>query len=256
MLCTDSCSWFFRKGSSTEAGMQLYLTLLLCSLAFPLALSFDKKVAFFRYWKTLFPSLLLTGIIFISADIIFTKNGLWGFNPRYHSGFTPAGIPVEEWLFFFIIPYASIFTHYVIISYFPNACLSDKTTAVITRVLIILLSLLVIIFHSKIYTAFYSAFMAALLITTLLIKSRLLNRFYITFLVILIPFFIVNGILTGTFIEDEVVWYNGSEITGLRILTVPFEDIMYGFSLIFLNLLLMERLTIMLEKKHAIQNEK
>jgi len=236
--------------------MSLYLTLLLCSLAFPLALSFDKKVAFFKYWKTLFPSVLLAGIIFIAADIIFTKNGVWGFNPRYHSGFTPAGIPVEEWLFFIIIPYVSIFTHYVIINYFPNACLSDKTTRVITWVLTALLSLLVLIFHSRTYTAFYSAFMAALLIISLTGKSRMLNRFYITFLVILIPFFIVNGILTGSFIEEEVVWYNGSEITGLRIFTVPFEDIMYGFSLIFLNLMLMEKFKILLEKKPAIQNEK
>jgi len=236
--------------------MSLYLTLLLCSLAFPLALSFDKKVAFFRYWKTLFPSLILTGVMFIAADIIFTKNGVWGFNPLYHSGFTPAGIPVEEWLFFIIIPYVSIFTHYVIITYFPNACLSDKNTRVITWVLTALLSLLVLIFHNRTYTAFYSAFMVVLLIISLAGKSRILNRFYITYLVILIPFFIVNGILTGTFIEGEVVWYNGSEITGLRILTVPFEDIMYGFSLIFMNLMLMEKFKKLHEKKPGILNEK
>lgn len=241
--------WFSREGFSTEVCMSLYLTLLLSSLAFPLVLSFDKKVAFFRYWKTLFPSLLITGIIFISADIIFTRNGVWGFNPRYHSGLIPAGIPVEEWLFFIIIPYVSIFTHYVIIIYFPNACLSDKNTRVITWALIALLSLLVLIFISRTYTAFYSGFMAVLLVISLARKSRILNRFYITYLVILIPFFIVNGILTGTFIEDEVVWYNGSEITGLRILTVPFEDIMYGFSLIFLNLMLMEKFKILFEKK-------
>ena len=84
----------------------------------------------------------------------------------------------------------------------------------------------------------------------------MLSRFYITYLVILIPFFLVNGILTGSFIEDEVVWYNVSEITGFRIFTVPFEDIMYGFSLIFLNLMLMEKFEILLEKKPAIQNEK
>lgn len=96
--------------------------------------------------------------------------------------------------------------------------------------------------------------MAALLIISLTGKIRMLNRFYITYLVILIPFFIVNGILTGSFIEGEVVWYNPSEITGLRIFTVPFEDIMYGFSLIFLNLMLMEKLKILLEKKPAIQN--
>ena len=236
--------------------MSLYLTLLLCSLAFPLALSFDKKVAFYRYWKTLFPSVFITGIIFIAADIVFTNNGVWGFNPRYHSQFTPAGIPLEEWLFFVIIPYASIFTHYVIIKYFPNACLSDKTTRVITWILLALLSSLVLIFHSRTYTAFYSAFMAVLLTVSLFRKSRLLNRFYITYLVIMLPFFLVNGILTGSFIPGEVVWYSESGITGFRIFTVPFEDIMYGFSLIFLNLILMEKLRMLSGKKNLIQNDK
>jgi lycopene cyclase domain-containing protein len=73
-------------------------------------------------------------------------------------------------------------------------------------------------------------------------KDRLLNRFYISFLVILIPFIIVNGILTGSLIEGEVVWYDPAEITGLRLATIPVEDFAYGFSLILINLMLMTRL--------------
>jgi lycopene cyclase domain-containing protein len=69
-------------------------------------------------------------------------------------------------------------------------------------------------------------------------KTRILNRFFISFLIILVPFFIFNGVLTGTFIHEEVVWYNPSEITGIRLLTVPVEDIGYAFSLLLLNLLL------------------
>jgi len=63
--------------------------------------------------------------------------------------------------------------------------------------------------------------------------------------VMLIPFFIVNGILTGSFIENEVVWYNNSENLGVRLLTIPIEDTIYAFTLILTNLLLME----FLEKK-------
>ena len=58
-------------------------------------------------------------------------------------------------------------------------------------------------------------------------------------LVILIPFIIVNGILTGSFIEGEIVWYNPDEITGIRLITIPVEDFAYGFSLILINLHLM-----------------
>jgi lycopene cyclase domain-containing protein len=57
----------------------------------------------------------------------------------------------------------------------------------------------------------------------------------------LIPFFIVNGILTGTGINEEVVWYNDEENLGIRLLTIPVEDIFYAFSLILLNLLLFKK---------------
>lgn len=70
-------------------------------------------------------------------------------------------------------------------------------------------------------------------------KDKLLNYFYLSFLIILIPFFIVNGVLTGSFIEDQVVWYNSAEITGLRLITVPVEDVIYGFCMILLTLLIM-----------------
>jgi lycopene cyclase domain-containing protein len=56
----------------------------------------------------------------------------------------------------------------------------------------------------------------------------------------LIPFFIVNGILTGSFIENEVVWYSADEIIGIRLFTIPIEDTVYAFTLILTNLALVE----------------
>jgi len=71
---------------------------------------------------------------------------------------------------------------------------------------------------------------------------EILRKYYLTFLVMLIPFIIVNGVLTGTGIENEVVWYNNAENLNFRLLSIPIEDTMYAFSLILLNLLLIERL--------------
>lgn len=54
----------------------------------------------------------------------------------------------------------------------------------------------------------------------------------------LIPFFIVNGVLTGTGIEGNIVWYNDEQNLGIRLLTIPVEDSAYAFSLILMNLVL------------------
>ncbi|MGS0523811.1 lycopene cyclase domain-containing protein [Zobellia nedashkovskayae] len=56
--------------------------------------------------------------------------------------------------------------------------------------------------------------------------------------VLLIPFFIINGILTGTGIEQAVFDYNPQAILGIRILSVPIEDMFYNFSLLLLPLAL------------------
>jgi lycopene cyclase domain-containing protein len=71
-------------------------------------------------------------------------------------------------------------------------------------------------------------------------KINWLPKLFNIYLVLLIPFIIVNGILTGSGLENPVVWYNSSENLGIRIFTVPVEYIFYGFELIFLNNFLYE----------------
>ncbi|HQH40174.1 MAG TPA: lycopene cyclase domain-containing protein, partial [Bacteroidales bacterium] len=62
-----------------------------------------------------------------------------------------------------------------------------------------------------------------------------MGRFYLAYGIILVPFVLVNGVLTGSWIDGEIVSYNNAENLGLRIMTIPAEDIFYGMSLILLN---------------------
>jgi len=64
----------------------LYLGLNLFTLLGPLALSFDRKVAYWRTWKALFPAIAITGALFLGWDVWFTDAGVWGFNPEYLTG--------------------------------------------------------------------------------------------------------------------------------------------------------------------------
>jgi len=70
--------------------------------------------------------------------------------------------------------------------------------------------------------------------------SNYYNGFFLSFLFILIPFFIVNGILTGSMIDAPIVWYNDDENLGVRLATIPIEDIGYAFSMLFCNLMIFE----------------
>ena len=86
------------------------------------------------------------------------------------------------------------------------------------------------------YTVSALSLAAILIGISYLRLPELLGSFLVSYIFILIPFFIINGILTGSFILNEIVWYNDSHNLGLRIGTIPIEDIFYGFSLLFLPL--------------------
>ena len=222
--------------------MWLYFSLLLGSIAVPLSLSFDRRLQFYKRWKFVLPSLIMVALVYILFDRIFTQKGVWGFNPDYISGIHLFGLPMEEVLFFVVIPYASIFLHDAFHEYFPQIRTGKKITLLITAALIVL-SILIILFNpDKTYTLYIFSKVLVVLVFSLFDKTRTISVFYITFLIILIPFVIVNGILTGTGIDSEVVWYNNDENLGIRFLTIPIEDFGYGFSMILFNLLFISQL--------------
>lgn len=222
--------------------MPLYSLLLILTIGPPLLLSFDKKLQFYRQWKYLIPSLGIIEMVYILFDIWFTSLGVWGFNPLHHSSLRLFNLPLEEWLFFLIIPYASIFLHESLIVYFPALQLSEKTTRLLTIILIVLFTLLAMVYVDKAYTLYMSTLMAVALAVSIFDPSQVIRKFYITFLFLLIPFVVVNGLLTGSFAGREVVWYNNAENLGIRFLTIPIEDFGYAFSLLLFNLMLTARL--------------
>jgi lycopene cyclase domain-containing protein len=230
--------------------MWLYALLLLGSILIPMILSFEKKLQFYKKWKLIIPSITIVAFIYILFDVWLTRLGVWGFNPRYHSTLIIGGLPVEEWAFFFVIPYASLFIHFSFFVYFPKIHLKPRTGKLLTFLLILLsLSVLVLNFN-RIYTIYIFSFLILVLLLSYLDRARVIDKLYISFLIILIPFFIVNGVLTGSIIEQEVVWYNPEHNLGLRILTIPIEDFAYAFSMFLTNVLLME----MFRKRSSISN--
>ena len=210
------------------------------SAAVPFIYSFHPKLQLYKKFHWLMLSLLLTMVVFIPWDIVFTVNGIWGFNPDYFLDTEILDLPLEEWLFFICIPFACVFTHYALLIYFPKMKLNIANTKRLAIGLITVLSIVILFNLDKWYTLVNFSLAIPLTLIVLKYNSKLLQHFLLTFLVMLIPFFIVNGVLTGSWIVDQVVWYNDTENLGLRISTIPIEDGIYAYSMILMNLFFFE----------------
>jgi lycopene cyclase domain-containing protein len=151
-------------------------------------------------------------------------------------------MPIEEWLLFYIIAFCSLFAHFALFYAYPNLKLSPKITRYISIFLIGLSLTLIVAYYPKAYTTVNFSFLLVVITLGIIFKIELLQQFYISFLIILIPFFIVNGILTGLITDIPVVWYDNAENIGVRFITIPLEDIGYAFTMLFGNLMIFDSL--------------
>ena len=143
-------------------------------------------------------------------------------------------------LFFVTIPYASLFTYEVVNYHFPADYLRKAATPIgyTLSALLLVVGLLTI---GRWYTSVTFLLTGAYILFNLrVLKSRYLGQFFFAYALILVPFLVVNGILTGSAIPQEVVYYDNAENLGIRIFTIPIEDAVYGMLLILMNVNIFE----------------
>ncbi len=218
-----------------------YFLILAASIAGPFFLSFDKKVTFYKKWKYLLPALLVPAIFYIAWDIYFTARGVWSFNDQYITGLKLVNLPIEEVLFFLVVPYCCVFIYECIRTYFPHLR-NIKWAPGMLLALAVILMVTGIIYADRYYTSWSFIFCSVFIILILLFRKFFRNfdpfTFLVSYLVILLPFLIVNGLLTSI----PVVMYNDAENLGIRVYTIPFEDIFYGMLLVMMNITIYEKL--------------
>ena len=219
-----------------------YLLVNFFTIIIPFIFSFHPKLLFYKVWPAFFKSTTIVAIWFLCWDVYFTHLGIWGFNPRYLCGLYIFNLPIEEVLFFFCIPYACVFTFHCIDGFMKKPT-SQEFEKYFNLFLMGFLSVLCILFFDRAYSLF--SFLTGVILLALsryVLRIKWLGKFFVIYGILMFPFLIVNGVLTGTGLEEPVVWYNDLENMGLRILTIPFEDIFYGMSMILLNLIIFHRI--------------
>lgn len=219
--------------------MSLYLKILLFSFTIPFIYSFNSKIKFNNYFSSLFMALFSSSIVFILWDIYFTYLGIWGFNSEHHAGILVINLPLEEILFFLIIPFCCLFTYFVF-KKFEKFNLAYKK--VLLRLFCLILFVIGLVFYDRSYTLTVSLLSSLIMLNISFSKSKWNGYFFSSYIIIsLIPFIIVNGLLTGYLdTTNPPVWYNNDEIIGIRLFTIPLEDFLYNFVLMYVNYILFE----------------
>ena len=216
--------------------MSTYLLINILIIFFPLILSFDKNLKFYKKVPYVLQSIAFISTAYIVWDVIATERGDWAFSPEHLIGFYILGLPLEEILFFITVPYACIFIFETVSFYVKEKKLNfNKKLSIIPAVLLIVLA---IIFYDQNYTFTVSIFAAAFFIGAVLFNEQLLasRNFWITMLISFLPFLIVNYFLTSI----PVVTYSETAFSGKRFITIPYEDFLYSFSMISLWILFYE----------------
>ena len=208
-----------------------YLILLAASIAVPLMLSFDKKVQYYKNLKYIFPAILITAAIFWVWDIKFTTARVWSFNPEYTIGKELQGMPIEEWLFFIVIPYSCAFIYEVLKYYLKKYEYANPFLA-FSLVLMVGFALISYFYRHQAYT-FLTFLFSAVYLGYTVFRNKFkpyITKFYFSYFVSLVPFIVVNGILTSL----PVVEYNTAHIMNIRIVNIPVEDFSYFFLMLLM----------------------
>jgi lycopene cyclase domain-containing protein len=213
--------------------MSFYLALDLLIVAFPLALSFDRKVGYFRKWPYVGLAAVLVGAPFITWDSLMTISGAWSFSERYAGSLRIFSLPLGELGFFLAVPFSCLFIFEVVRAYsrehtLPGGRLAWAAAAAAIAAAAILL-------RSRLYSSTVLAATAVFLLLAVILTPSMLasRRFWLTIALAYVPFLIFNGLLTAL----PVVIYGEGAILGFRLGTIPVEDFLYSFSLLGLTIL-------------------
>jgi len=219
-----------------------YLFLVLLIFILPLVAGKLYRKTLWLDWKKYLRSAIIPILLFTVWDILVT-NYFWFFNSRYVIGVYLFNLPIEEILFFFIIPYSCLFLW---INF--DKKITDIEINIFRWIFFLITFPITVIFLQKDF--YYSFIVGLLLIVTVIFdhvqRTYLFTKlkFYLFLLLVLLLITIFNGILTGL----PVITYASSVKTNLNVFTIPIED--YGYGVVLVSLI-----TILYQKSFSKKEE-
>lgn len=219
----------------------IFLSILILIVIAPAYYAITGKYDFRNKLRYGMPAIFITGFMFLLWDIRFTEVGIWSYDTDFTIGIFHKSLPIEQWLVYLVFPVTALLVYEIMKTRFRTLDLNTVFTAV-ALLLVIVLAVFAYLFRVRIYTFFSFLFTTIYLAYTIFRKQFKpnLTYFFLTYLIILIPYFILNWILTW----NLAIEYHQEQVLNVWIGMIPIENFVYLFLLLLINITVYEYLSV------------
>jgi len=222
--------------------MKNYIFLIILILIFivPLFFIITGKCDFRKKLRYAVPAILISGFLFLLWDIRFTEAGVWSYDADFTLGIFYKGLPLEQWLFYLIIPCSGLVIYEVIKARFSALDWNNAFTA-IGLLMVVGLAIAAYIYCVQVYT-FYCSLLTAVYLGYTIFRMQFkshLTHFFLSYLVVLVPYFLLSGILSW----NLAIEYHQEQVLNVRFWMMPVENLVFLFLLMLMNTTVYEYLS-------------
>ncbi|WP_158798288.1 lycopene cyclase domain-containing protein [Pedobacter sp. L105] len=213
-----------------------YLLIDLGLLLIPVLLFSIKQLNFTNDSKFIILAVLINVFTFSVPTEFLTQFKVVVFNPPYLTGMTLWELPIEELLLLLVLPLSGLAVYLFLNIRFPDNNL-EKYSLALSHIIMGICIAMLYFGHRKFYPLFtFSILLAFMLYIEYVNKIRFMYRFYRAFIISLVPFYLVYGILTTL----PAVQYNQLETLNFNLGHIPFESHFYFMAMLLLSVYLFE----------------
>ena len=103
-------------------GRASYLVLMAACVVVTLPLELVLKAGVYRRPRRWLAALVPVFVVFNLWDWVAIRRGHWTYSPRYTTGINLLGLPLEELVFFLVVPTCALLTYQAVTRLLPPPC--------------------------------------------------------------------------------------------------------------------------------------
>lgn len=214
----------------------VFLALALAPLLIPLIFQVNKKIYSNGNFKLAVGASLISAIVFSLIAALQHWFGITSYKSGLNLGVVIKEVPVEQYLLIFSFSFAALSIYQYLDLKFPNNNLQRYSLAVSNLLLGLCIAFLFFAYTKRYTLVTFSALLVILFLIEYVGKLRFMYKAYRAFLVLLIPFYVVYGVLFW----NELFVVAPNQLSEMHIAKIPVETHFVVLAMLLLTVYMFE----------------